>query len=127
MLDAIDRRVMLLNAISVAAESKINRPLWAVVRDVCGVGSTTATKICRELHWNPGCEDLMAGIKIKKFSAGDRVDITRWNNYERVKLTPMATVKSVKAAVCESGFMVTIEDDNKTSITIDSNWMTYVE
>ena len=30
-----------------------NVPLWVFVRDLCGVGSTSANEICRDLGWDP--------------------------------------------------------------------------
>ena len=51
-LDQIDRRIMLRNAHRIAGvESLRGRERWAFVRDVCGVGSTSAQEICAELGW----------------------------------------------------------------------------
>lgn len=34
------------------------RPLWAFVRDICCVGSSSAYAICRELGWDPDAKAL---------------------------------------------------------------------
>ena len=31
----------------------LSAPLWYFVREMCGVGSTSAITICRELNWDP--------------------------------------------------------------------------
>ena len=41
-------------------------PLWSLVADLAGVGSTSATQICRELGWNPNQE---AGKELPPFSS----------------------------------------------------------
>ncbi len=52
----IDPALMLRNAHSLAARGKgkwRKVPLWAFVRDLCGVGSTSATEVCQSLGWDP--------------------------------------------------------------------------
>ncbi len=54
-LGSISRRQMIIGAHqSFAGNSKV--PLWAFVKDICCVGSTSATKICRECGWDPDQE-----------------------------------------------------------------------
>lgn len=56
-LDRVDRELMLRAAIrQMSRDRKIGVPLWAVVMDTCGVGSTSATEICVELGWNPAAK-----------------------------------------------------------------------
>lgn len=52
----IPDRVVFHNAHLLAARDKSKWravPLWAFVRDLCGVGSTSATEICASLGWDP--------------------------------------------------------------------------
>lgn len=45
---------LLRNAIKMASyREKRIRPLWGLVRDLTGYGSTTAKALCRSLGWNP--------------------------------------------------------------------------
>lgn len=52
-LELCPRYILLCNALSNATRGRRTDPLWAVVRDLCGVGSTSATEICLELGWDP--------------------------------------------------------------------------
>jgi hypothetical protein len=52
-LEAVPRDLMVRNALTYAIRGRRREPLWAVVADVCGVGSTSATQICVELGWDP--------------------------------------------------------------------------
>ncbi len=48
--------LLIRNAHSMAARGKTKWrkvPLWAFVRDLCCVGSTSATEICASLGWDP--------------------------------------------------------------------------
>ncbi len=54
-LDNVDRECLLRSAHSHAARGKTRWrkvPLWAFVRDLCCVGSTSATEICQSLGWD---------------------------------------------------------------------------
>ena len=49
-----ERETLLRTAIYYAGDHrKRNRPLWALVRDICCVGSTSAAEICAGMGWNP--------------------------------------------------------------------------
>jgi hypothetical protein len=53
-LGKVDRKVLIQNAFRMAHFKYNGRgPLWVFVRDLCGVGSTSATAICRECGWDP--------------------------------------------------------------------------
>ena len=53
-LDGINRAFMLRAALQrVSRAHRRGRPLWGIVSELCGVGSTSASEICRELNWNP--------------------------------------------------------------------------
>lgn len=59
-LEDISRETLLRSAHWHAADRhKKGRPLWAFVRDVCSVGSTSAFDICREIGWNPDANASM--------------------------------------------------------------------
>jgi hypothetical protein len=49
----IRRSLMLVAAIRIAKKSYRRGPLWALVMEICGTGSTTACAICRECGWDP--------------------------------------------------------------------------
>lgn len=51
-LSQVDRAWMLRNAVRMASKKR-RIPLWALVRDICSVGSHSAHEICREMGWNP--------------------------------------------------------------------------
>jgi hypothetical protein len=51
--EEIRRSMMLVNAIRLADKSERRGPLWGLVLEICGTGSTTATAICRECGWDP--------------------------------------------------------------------------
>lgn len=56
-LDEVDRETMLRAAITKASHRvRRGRPLWALVRDICCVGSNSAGQICCELGWNPDAD-----------------------------------------------------------------------
>ncbi|MFG0317412.1 MAG: hypothetical protein ACF8XB_09075 [Planctomycetota bacterium JB042] len=58
-LASIDREIMLRNAWRVTGRRFVeNRLLWGFVASVCGVGSTSAHAICRELGWNPDATEM---------------------------------------------------------------------
>lgn len=58
-LDSIDRETMLRNAWRIAPRRFVeSRFLWGFVKEVCGVGSTSAKAICRELGWDPFAEEI---------------------------------------------------------------------
>lgn len=52
LIQRIDRKVMLVNAAR-HYKGRKSSPIWVLIRDICGVGSTTALAIGRELGWNP--------------------------------------------------------------------------
>ena len=53
-LDEVSREWMIRGAHFLAARRhKRHIQLWSFVGTVCSVGSTTATRICRELGWEP--------------------------------------------------------------------------
>ena len=53
-LEQISREWMLRGAISrMSTNYKRKTPLWSLVADICCVGCTSASEICRELGWNP--------------------------------------------------------------------------
>lgn len=53
-LEKVDREAMLRAAVRMTRQR--GRSLWGVVGEVCGVGSTSAHEICRELGWEPSEE-----------------------------------------------------------------------
>ena len=56
-IDAIPRCRILRNAIQSMPKSQLKgRPLWGVVRDLCGCGSSMAVEICLEIGWNPDAD-----------------------------------------------------------------------
>lgn len=53
-LAKVDRKMILFNAVHMTSKyRKRCVPLWAIVRDICSVGSHSAHEICREMGWNP--------------------------------------------------------------------------
>ena len=53
-LEQISRGFMLRAAIgAMGRRQRQKHPLWGLVKIICGVGSTSAHEICRELGWNP--------------------------------------------------------------------------
>lgn len=52
-LDRVSRETIIRNAHQHIRRKYRKAPLWAFVRDICGVGATSATEICRELGWDP--------------------------------------------------------------------------
>lgn len=54
-LEEISRGFILRSAIRLANGLRRNRDrtLWAIVAEICGVGSTSAQQLCREQGWNP--------------------------------------------------------------------------
>ena len=53
LLAGITVKRMLTNAHALLRHKYRKTPLWALVVDVCGVGSTRGAQICREFGWNP--------------------------------------------------------------------------
>lgn len=53
MLQRVDRKIMLENAHRLLSKKYGKRALWAMVSDICSVGSTSACQICNDLGWNP--------------------------------------------------------------------------
>lgn len=53
-LDEVPPIYLLRNAVHMTSRyRKTGVPLWAIVRDLCGVGSGSAQQICVEMGWNP--------------------------------------------------------------------------
>lgn len=53
-LDSVDRKYLILNAIRMTSNYRKQQiPLWAIVRDLCSVGSTSAAEICQEIGMDP--------------------------------------------------------------------------
>ena len=50
---------MLRNAIIAMCKPAPHDSLWTMVKAVTGQGSTSATKVCRELDWNPDCRPAL--------------------------------------------------------------------
>lgn len=46
-------KVFIQNAWQLASKNVRNKPLWVFMRDLCGVGSTTAHALCKIHGWNP--------------------------------------------------------------------------
>lgn len=56
-LEEISRGFILRAAINqMSRQRRRGRPLWSLVRDLCGVGSGSGHAICRELGWNPDAD-----------------------------------------------------------------------
>lgn len=60
-LNRVNRRTIIVNALFALATHKDYRasPLWVLIRDLCGVGCTSANEIARECGWEPNrlCRD----------------------------------------------------------------------
>lgn len=52
-LEKCSRSIMARNAVKNMSRKNQRRPLWCLIQEICGVGSTTATMICRELNLDP--------------------------------------------------------------------------
>ncbi len=52
-LGRVCREIMLRNAHRLTRHKYRGIPVWAFVSDVCGVGSTSAMEICKEIGWGP--------------------------------------------------------------------------
>jgi ribosomal protein S13 len=52
-LNQCRRDLMLRNAMYALQNKYRGRIAWSMVADICGVGSTSATEICKEIGVNP--------------------------------------------------------------------------
>jgi len=52
-LEECSRAMMLSGAMYLSRTKYRSRDAWALVADICGVGSTSAVQICRELGIDP--------------------------------------------------------------------------
>lgn len=51
--DKVGKNIILVNLLVKTWRHWRNEPLWSVFADVCGVGSTSAMRICEELKLDP--------------------------------------------------------------------------
>lgn len=63
-LEQVGCEWLLRSGLRYAVKGRRKEPLWSVVMSVAGVGSTSATQICKELGWDPNQE---AGKELPPF------------------------------------------------------------
>ena len=61
VVDNVSLKIVLLNVHMKLRTRYKKVPLWAFVRDICGVGSTTSSQICEYYGWDASQD---AGKKI---------------------------------------------------------------
>lgn len=62
LLETVPRGYLLRNAVVGMCRPAPHRPLWTMVKDLTGFGSTSATKLCRELDWDPDCKPSLLTV-----------------------------------------------------------------